>query len=99
ERTFGYQEANVVGQELASLIIPPAMREQHRQGLAHYLATGEGPVLNCRLELTGVRSDGTELPVELTVSRISVEGPPVFTAHLRDITDRKQLENQLRQYI
>ena len=99
ERTFGYREDEVVGKELASLIIPPAMREQHRRGLAHYLATGEGPVLNRRLEMIGVRSDGTELPVELTVTRILVDGPPVFTAHLRDITDRKQLENQLRQYI
>ena len=99
ERTFGYREDEVVGQELAALIIPPAMREQHRRGLAHYLATGEGPVLDRRLEMTGLRSDGTELPVELTVTRILVDGPPVFTAHLRDITDRKQLENQLRQYI
>ena len=99
ERTFGYREDDVLGKELASLIIPPAMREQHRRGLAHYLATGEGPVLNRRLEMIGVRSDGTELPVELTVTRILVDGPPVFTAHLRDITDRKQLENQLRQYI
>jgi signal transduction histidine kinase len=49
--------------------------------------------------MTGMRSDGTELPVELTVTRILVDGPPVFTAHLRDITDRKELENQLRQYI
>ena len=99
ERTFGYREDEVLGKELASLIIPPAMREQHRRGLAHYLATGEGPVLDRRLEMIGVRSDGTELPVELTVTRILVDGPPVFTAHLRDITDRKQLENQLRQYI
>jgi signal transduction histidine kinase/CheY-like chemotaxis protein len=75
------------------------MRETHRRGLAHFLATGEGPILNRRLELTGVRSDGAELPVELTVTRIPVDGPVLFTAHLRDITDRKQLENQLRQYI
>jgi PAS domain S-box-containing protein len=99
ERTFGYREDEVVGKELASLIIPPAMREQHRKGLARYLATGDGPVLNRRLEMTGVRSDGTELPVELTVTRILADDPPLFTAHLRDITDRKQLENQLRQYI
>ena len=99
ERIFGYAENDVVGQELAALIIPPAIREQHRRGLAHYLATGEGPVLDRRLEMTGMRSDGRELPVELTVTRILVDGPPVFTAHLRDITDRKQLEGQLRQYI
>jgi PAS domain S-box-containing protein len=99
ERTFGYREDEVLGKELASLIIPPTVREQHRQGLAHYLATGDGPVLNRRLEMTGVRSDGTELPVELTVTRILADDPPLFTAHLRDITERKQLENQLRQYI
>jgi PAS domain S-box-containing protein len=99
ERTFGYREEDVLGKELASLIIPPPMREQHRQGLAHYLATGEGPVLNRRLEMTALRSDGTQFPVELTVTRILVEGPPVFTGHVRDITDRKQLENELRQYI
>jgi PAS domain S-box-containing protein len=99
ERTFGYREDEVVGKELASLIIPPAMREQHRRGLAHYLATGEGPVLNRRLELTAMRSDGTEFPVELTVSRIPGEGSPVFTAHLRDITERVELENHLRHSI
>jgi PAS domain S-box-containing protein len=99
ERTFGYREDEVVGKELASLIIPPAVREQHRRGLAHYIATGESSILNQRLEMTGVRSDGSELPVELTVTRIQVDGPPVFTAHLRDITDRKRLEDQLRQYI
>jgi PAS domain S-box-containing protein len=99
ELTFGYREAEVRGRELAALIIPQSLREQHRRGLANYLATGEGPVLNRRLEMTALRSDGTELPVELTVARIDVDGPPVFTAHLRDITERKQLENQLRQYI
>ena len=99
EQTFGYREDEIVGQELAALIIPPAIRDQHRRGLANYLVTGKGPVLDHRLELTGMRSDGTELPVELTVTRILLDGPPVFTAHVRDITDRKELENQLRQYI
>jgi PAS domain S-box-containing protein len=99
ERTFGYRKDEVLGKELASLIIPPSMRDQHRQGLAHYLATGEGPVLDRRLEMIGIRSDGMELPVELTVTRILADDPPIFTAHLRDITERKQLENRLRQYI
>lgn len=99
ERTFGYREDEAVGSELASLIIPPVLREEHRRGLAKYHKTGEGPILNRRLEMTGVRSDGSELPIELTVSRVHEDGPPIFTAHLRDITDRKNLENQLRQYI
>lgn len=99
ERTFGYTREEVIGRELASLIIPQAIREQHRHGLTRYLATGEGPVLNRRLELTGLRADGTELPVELTVTRIPTENPPVFTAHLRDITERNRLEDRLRQYV
>jgi PAS domain S-box-containing protein len=99
ERTFGYRKDDVLGKELATLIIPPALRDQHRQGLARYLSTGEGPVLDRRLEMIGHRSDGTELPIELTVTRVHEDDPPVFTAHLRDITERKKLENQLRQYI
>ena len=67
------------------MIIPPSLREQHRRGMAHYLATGEGPVLGHRLELTALRADGTEFPVELAITRISADGPPLFTAYLRDI--------------
>jgi PAS domain S-box-containing protein len=99
ERTFGYEVDEVLGKELASLIIPSNLRDKHRRGLVNYLATGEGPVLDRRLELSGMRADGTELPVELTVTRLKVDGSPIFTAHLRDISDRKLLENQLRQYI
>ena len=86
EKTFGYSRAEVVGQELADFIIPPSLRERHRTGMAHYLATGEGPVLGKRLELPALRADGSEFPVELAITRISTEGPPLFTAYLRDIT-------------
>src|SRR5882762_3275176 len=54
ERVFGYRRDQAVGQELASLIIPPALRERHRAGLRHYLETGEGPVLGRRLEITAL---------------------------------------------
>src|SRR4051812_38143330 len=57
ERIFGYHRDDVIGQELATLIIPPYLRESHRHGLAHYLATGEGPVLNQRIEMPGLRAD------------------------------------------
>ena len=96
ERTFGYSRAQAVGLELADLIIPPPLRERHRQGLAHYLATGEGPVLNKRLEMTALRADGTEFPVELAVTRIPGEAPPLFTAYLRDITGRRRAEQASR---
>jgi PAS domain S-box-containing protein len=90
ERTFGYRRDEVVGKLLADLIIPPSLREQHRRGLARYLATGEARVLGRRLEMTAVRADGSEFPVELAITRIPLDGPPSFTGYLRDITERKQ---------
>jgi PAS domain S-box-containing protein len=90
ERTFGYRRDEVVGKLLADLIIPPSFRESHQRGLARYLATGEAPVLGRRLEMTAVRADGSEFPVELAITRIPLDGPPSFTGYLRDITERKQ---------
>jgi len=96
ERTFGYRRDEVVGKALADVIIPPALRERHRQGLARYLATGEARVIGRRLELTAVRADGSEFPVELAITRVPMDGPPSFTGYLRDITERKQSEEMLR---
>jgi PAS domain S-box-containing protein len=79
ERTFGYTRAEAIGREMAELIIPSALRQRHRQGLAKYLATGDGPVLGKRLELAAVRKDGSEFPVELTITRVKAAGPPAFT--------------------
>ena len=92
EKTFGYSRDQVIGQELCRFIIPPLFRDRHRTGMAHYLATGEGPVLGKRLELPALRADGTEFPVELAITRIPTEGPPLFTAYLRDITEAKRAE-------
>ena len=96
ERTFGYRAADVIGRDMAGLIIPPELRERHASGLARYLATGEARVLDRRIEITGVRADGTRFPVELTITRIDVPGPPTFTGYLRDITDRVAAEAELR---
>lgn len=92
ERTFGYSRAEVVGRELADLIIPSSLRERHRQGMAHYFATREGPVLGKRIELPALRADGSEFPVELAITRIPTNGPPLFTAYLRDISERTRAE-------
>jgi signal transduction histidine kinase len=81
---------------MADLIVPPELRERHRRGLARYLATDEAVVLDHRLEITGHRSDGTTFPVELTITRIDVPGPPTFTGYLRDITERKAADAELR---
>jgi PAS domain S-box-containing protein len=96
ERTFGYRRDEVVGKRLAEVIIPPALREQHARGFARYLATGEARVLGRRIEITGVRADGSEFPVELAITRIPSDGPPSFTGYLRDITERKHSEAELR---
>ena len=96
ERTFGYRREEVVGQQLADVIIPPALRQEHRRGLARYLATGEERVLGRRIEMTAVRADGSEFPVELAITRIPLDGPPSFTGYLRDMTERKRSEEELR---
>jgi PAS domain S-box-containing protein len=96
EKIFGRRREDVMGKELAGLIIPPALREKHRRGLQRYLSTGHGAMLGKRVELTALRSDGKEFPVELTVTKVGLDGPPLFTGYVRDITDRKRAEKQLR---
>ncbi len=95
ERMFGHTRQEVMGRDMAELIIPPGMHEQHRRGVRHYLATGQGPLLGRRIETTARRADGTEFPVEVAIARIRRDGPAVFTGYLRDITDRKRAEDAL----
>ncbi len=97
ERTFGHARADVLGRSLPELLIPEALREAHRNGLAHYLATGEGPVLGQRIEVPALHAADGEMLVELAITRIPIAGPPLFTAYLRDITDRKRDEEMLAQ--
>jgi PAS domain S-box-containing protein len=96
EHTFGRSRDEVVGRSLAEVMIPPSLRAQHRQGLARYLATGETQVIGKRIEIMAMRADGSEFPVELTITRIQSDGPPSFTGYLRDITQRKRSEEELR---
>jgi PAS domain S-box-containing protein len=96
ERTFGHRRNEVVGKHMADVIIPPSLRQKHREGFARYLATGEARVLGKRIEMTAVRADGSVFPVELAITRIPLEGPPSFTGYLRDITERKRVEQELR---
>src|SRR5215203_1385406 len=96
ETTFGYYAEEAIGREMADTIVPPSLRAAHRKGLARFLDTERPVILDRRLELTGMHKNGTEFPVELTITRISLPGPPMFTGYLRDITDRKAVEAELR---
>ena len=97
ERAFGYSRDDAVGKDLASLIVPQSLRDQHRRGLARYLETGDTHLLGRRIEMTAVKVDGTEFPVELGITRIGTQGAPVFTAFIADITERKRSEEEIRE--
>lgn len=81
---------------MAEWIIPPALRERHREGLQKYLSSKQSDILGQRLEMTALRADGTEFPVELSIQRIGFSEPPLFTGFVRDITDRKRGDEALR---
>jgi PAS domain S-box-containing protein len=104
EATFGYRKREALGRTLADLIIPERLREAHAAGMHRYLETGERHYLGRRVEMTAMRSDGSEFPVELAIE--VAEGPEgrIFIGYLRDITERRRsvedrirLESQLRQ--
>jgi diguanylate cyclase (GGDEF)-like protein/PAS domain S-box-containing protein len=95
EATFGFTRQQVLGTEMVELIVPPHLREAHRRGFAHYLATGVGPALGKRLELAAVRADGTEFPIELAISALRGTSRPIFTGFIRDITARKEADAKI----
>jgi len=95
ERTFGYRSADVIGRDIADVIVPPSLREPHRRGFARYLATMEPRILDQRLELSAMRADGTSFHAEVTVTRTGLPGEPAFTGYVRDITERQQAQREL----
>jgi PAS domain S-box-containing protein len=96
ESTFGYCRADVLGAQMPELIMPERYRDAHYVGLARYLETGFGPVLGTRMEVGALHADGSEFPIELSIVPHRSGTPTLFTAYLRDITDRKQAEEDLR---
>jgi PAS domain S-box-containing protein len=104
ERVFGYPREQAIGRPLAELILPERHRAAHQRGLAHFEASGRGPMIGRLVETTACRADGTEFPVELAISVAVVPEGNIFVGHLRDIsarraaeTERTALEGQLRQ--
>jgi PAS domain S-box-containing protein len=96
EQMFGYQRLDILGRNV-ELLLPPSDRAQYVSALNEYMTTGAGPLAGRQLELKGVRSDGAEFPLELTVARLGQESRAVLTGFARDITERRALEEQLRQ--
>ncbi len=95
ERTFGYSRDEAVEREMAELIIPERWREAHRAGLAGHLATGRTAMIGRRVEMAARRKDGSEFPVELAITKVDLPGHPLFTGHIRDITERKRAEVEI----
>jgi PAS domain S-box-containing protein len=90
EECFGWTWEEARGQRLSDLIVPPAFRTAHEAGRVHYLATGEGPVLDHRIEVAAIHRDGHEFPIELSITASEQFGGKLFIGFVRDISDRKQ---------
>jgi PAS domain S-box-containing protein len=97
EHMFGWSRDEAIGDRLSRTIIPPRYREAHGRGFEEFLTTGRGPILERRIEIEALHKDGHEVPVELSVTPVRVEGEYFFNAFLTDISERKAAEESLRQ--
>ena len=95
QTTFGWSASEAIGQNLGELIVPPSLREAHRRGLRRFNTKGIAKVLDKRLELSGLRRDGSQVPVELSITLVSRDGRDVFVGFVRDVSERKRAEAQL----
>lgn len=96
EITFGWSKQRALGKRLSETIIPQKYREAHERGMKHFLNTGEGPVLNQRIEITAINATGIEFPVELTIIPNKIDGVYFFSSFVRDITEKKKSERLLK---
>jgi PAS domain S-box-containing protein len=97
ETMFGWSTAEACGRSLVDLIVPPGYREDHNAGLERYRQTGQGRVLGAVIEVSALRRDGQEFPVELRISPAArIDGETVFIAFVLDITERRHREEETR---
>ncbi len=94
-RIFGWARDEALGRVLADLIIPPGLREKHKDGLRRYVATGDSRILGRLIEVEGQRADGSLVPVELTIAEVPLQRGRLFTGILRDISERRRFQAQL----
>ena len=100
ERMFGYVRDDVIGADMAQLIVPPARREAHRRGLRRLLEGGEDQLLEQRIELEAQRADGSRFPAELAIVRMGGDGPTaLYTGFVRDLTAQKLAEHERQERI
>lgn len=97
EQMFGWNRAEAIGQRLDELIIPVRFRHAHRQGMQTFLHTGTAPILNKQTEQIALRRDGSEFPVELSVSPLKLGNSYIFSGFIHDVSARKAAEEQIRQ--
>ena len=97
EEMFGYTAEEAIGRELHKLIVPDVYREKAHKGMKGFLKTGSGAVLGKTVEVKAMRRDGTEFPVELSVSAMNIKGEWHATGIIRDISERKKAEEALRE--
>ena len=96
EKVFGWSKVEAIGQSMADLIIPPNLREAHWKGFNHFLATGEGPILNKRIEIPACHRNGNEIPVELTIVSAKDSKGRIFMGFLRDLSEQKSAEEAVK---
>jgi PAS domain S-box-containing protein len=95
EKIFTHNRAQLIGENVME-IIPPSLRPWFQDGLANYFAGEKGPVAGSRIEMPVLRADGSRFYAEFTITRIKLKGEPTFTVYIRDITQRKRAEKELR---
>src|SRR5262245_5669379 len=95
EKVFGWSREEALGRRLADLVIPPRYRDKHQLGLTQTVRTGESPVLNRLIEVTALHRDGREFPAEVMISLVRHAGAYLFSAFVRDVSDRKRAERHL----
>ena len=99
EKMFGRTSEEVTGKEIHELIMPERFRKRHQEGFKAFQDTGVGPVVGKAVELAALRKDGNEFPIELSVSAMQIRGEWHATGIIRDITERKQAEEKLKQQV
>lgn len=91
---FDYTEQDIAGRPVGDLIVPPHLRETHRQGFERYRTNGDLSMAGRRIETEAMRRDGSTFPVELSFARVAVDGNTRFVAEIRDITERVEAERR-----